>query len=102
VQPSISSGGVRRDTVKFIKGMNADHTLAAGRKLSQFDGPVLIAWAGEDRFFKLELAKRLAAEFPHARLEVIEDSRTFVPEDQPDRLAELIASFAREPAAAAA
>ena len=33
---------------------------------------------------------------PGARLETIADSRAFVPEDQPGRLAELIAGFAAE------
>jgi pimeloyl-ACP methyl ester carboxylesterase len=58
---------------------------------------VLIAWAPEDRFFKFEHAERLAATIPDARLERIEDSWTYVSEDQPERLAELIAAFVREP-----
>ena len=56
------------------------------------------AWAVEDRFFKISFAERLAATINGARLERIEDSYTFVSEDQPERLAELIAGFAREPA----
>ena len=52
--------------------------------------------------FKLEYAERMAAAFPQARLELIEDSFTFVPEDQPRRTAELIAAFARESASARA
>ena len=39
---------------------------------------------------------------PNARLVRIEDSRTFVSEDQPERLAEQIASFVRETAPAPA
>jgi pimeloyl-ACP methyl ester carboxylesterase len=102
VRPVISSGEVRRDAAKFIKGIQPERLLAASGKLKDFDRPVLITWAEDDRFFKLELGKRLAAEFQNARFEVIADSRTFIPEDQPERLAELIAAFAREPAAAAA
>jgi len=102
VRPGMSNGGVRRDTAKFIKGGSSEYTLAAASKLKHFDRPVLLVWAAEDRFFKLDLAKRLAAEFPNARLEVIDDARTFVPEDQPERLAELISAFAREPVASAA
>jgi pimeloyl-ACP methyl ester carboxylesterase len=102
VRPSISSGAVRRDTAKFIKGVSPEYTLAAARKLEHFDRPVLLAWARDDRFFSLELAQRLASVLPNARLEVIEDARTFVSEDQPERLAELIAAFAREPAPATA
>ena len=63
----------------------------------EFNKPVLIAWAPEDRFFKLRYAERMAEAFPDARLELIEDSYTFVSLDQPERTAELIAAFAREP-----
>ena len=51
----------------------------------------------EDRFFEFRYAEHLAAAFPAARLERIEDSDTFVCVDQPRRLAELIATFAAEP-----
>ncbi len=102
VRPSISSGAIRRDTAKFLKGTSSEYTLAAGRKFAQFDRPVLVAWAADDKFFHLDLGKRLADAFPNARLEVIEDSRTFLPEDQPERLAALIGAFAREPVATSA
>jgi pimeloyl-ACP methyl ester carboxylesterase len=102
VRPVISNQGIRRDAGKFIKGIQPEALQTAASKLSSFDRPVLITWAADDRFFDLDLGKRLAAAFPNARFEVIEDSRTFVPEDQPDRLAELIATFAREPVATSA
>jgi len=43
-------------------------------------------------------AHRLAALLPDARVEEVEDSLTFVPEDQPERLADAIARFVRETA----
>jgi pimeloyl-ACP methyl ester carboxylesterase len=102
VRPVISSGEIRRDAAKFIKGLQPERLLTAAGKLKNFDRPVLITWAADDRFFKLDLGERLVAAFPNARLEVIGDSRTFVPEDQPERLAELVAAFAREPVSTAA
>ena len=54
----------------------------------------LIAWSRNDRFFPAEHAERLATLIPTARLEWVEKSRTFSPEDRPDRLAELIGDFA--------
>jgi pimeloyl-ACP methyl ester carboxylesterase len=101
-RPAIENRAIRRDATKFIKGTSPSYTLAAAEKFDGFDRPVLIAWAADDRFFPLTLARRLAERFPNARLEVVEDSYTFVPEDQPERLAELVREFAREPAAAAA
>ena len=46
----------------------------------------------------LRYAERLAQDFPNARLELVEDSYTFVSLDQPARTAELIASFMHESA----
>jgi pimeloyl-ACP methyl ester carboxylesterase len=102
VRPVIANAGVRRDAAKFIKDLEPDRLQTAAAKFKNFDRPVLLTWARDDKFFKRDLGERLAAAFPKARLEVIDDSRTFVPEDQPDRLAELIAAFAREPVTAAA
>jgi pimeloyl-ACP methyl ester carboxylesterase len=102
VRPYLSDGGVRRDTIKFLRSISNRYTIEAAEKLRSFDRPTLIAWAPEDRFFKLRFAERLAKEIPSARLVRIEDSRTFVSEDQPERLAEEIASFVRESAPAPA
>jgi pimeloyl-ACP methyl ester carboxylesterase len=95
VAPILRDAGVRRDTTAFLRAIDKRETLAAAQRFGEFDKPVLIAWAPEDRFFPLDHAQRMAASFPHARLETIADSRTFVPEDQPDRLAELIGKFVR-------
>ena len=93
VGPAATSAAVRRDLAKVLRGVSPRYTLEAARGFSSFDRPVLLAWARDDRLFPLALARRLAASFPRARLEVIDDCRTFVPEDQPDRLAKLIAAF---------
>jgi pimeloyl-ACP methyl ester carboxylesterase len=100
--PILRDAGVRRDAAKFMVGLHKSDLDEVTEQLSDFRRPVLIAWAPEDRFFPFEHGERLASIFPDSRLERIEDSRTFVPEDQPKRLAELIAGFVREPAPAAA
>jgi pimeloyl-ACP methyl ester carboxylesterase len=98
VDPFLTNREVRRDTVKVLRGIDSRFTIEAAEKLRTFDRPTLLAWAVEDRFFKISFAERLAATIQGATLERIEDSYTFVSEDQPERLAELIARFAREPA----
>jgi pimeloyl-ACP methyl ester carboxylesterase len=102
VTPFLSDRAVRRDTVKLLKGIDPKYTFEAAEKLRHFDKPTLLAWAVEDRFFKLSYAERLAETIPGATLERIEDSYTFVPEDQSERLAELVGSFARDGARAEA
>jgi pimeloyl-ACP methyl ester carboxylesterase len=101
VQPFLTDREIRRDTVKVLRGIDPRYTIEAAEKLRSFDRPTLLAWAVEDRFFKVSFAERLAATIRGATLERIEDSYTFVSEDQPERLAELIARFAREPVAVA-
>ena len=95
--PALSNRRVRREIALILKGISKRYTLEAAERFSEFTKPVLIAWAPEDRFFKLSYAERLSAAFPNARLEQIEDSYTYVPVDQPERTAELIAAFVMEP-----
>ncbi|HEY1236879.1 MAG TPA: alpha/beta hydrolase, partial [Solirubrobacterales bacterium] len=96
--PFLTNKGVRRDVTKVLKGIDTKYTFEAAERLRTFDRPAMLAWAVEDRFFKVAFAEKLAATINGATLERIEDSYTFVSEDQPERLAELIARFAREPA----
>ncbi len=97
IEPARRNPLVRRQATNTMAGFDKRHTLAAARRFKDFDRPVLIAWAADDRFFKRGDAERLARDFPDARLELIEDSYTFVSLDQPERTAELIAALAREP-----
>jgi pimeloyl-ACP methyl ester carboxylesterase len=96
--PVLRDRRIRREVAVVLRGISPRHTEEAARHFGEFDKPVLLAWAPEDRFFKLRYAERLAEAFPNARLELIDDSYTYVPVDQPQRTAELIAAFAREPA----
>jgi pimeloyl-ACP methyl ester carboxylesterase len=91
---------IRRDTGRFVAGMNKRYTMEAAERLRSFDRPVLLAWAPEDRLFKLSDAERLAEAIPDATLKTIADARTFVPLDQPARVAELIGEFLAQDAKA--
>jgi pimeloyl-ACP methyl ester carboxylesterase len=95
VRPYLEDAGVRRDTARFLRGWRAGDLADVATRLGQFDRPVLITWAPEDRFFKIDLGRRLTAVFPHAELVEIPEARTFVALDQPAVLAERIADFAK-------
>ncbi|MFA9271598.1 MAG: alpha/beta fold hydrolase [Baekduiaceae bacterium] len=99
VMPFLSDAGVRRDTLRFLRAAEPADLLDVSTRLSRFTRPVLLCWAPQDRFFRIELGRRLAAVFPDARLVEIGDARTFVPLDQPERLAAEIAAFAPVPGA---
>lgn len=99
VTPFLGDAGVRRDARRTLAALDPGLLLDNAARLGEFERPVLIAWAPEDRFFPVADARRLAAVFPDAHLVEIPDAHTFVSWDQPDRLAELIAEALRPPAA---
>ncbi len=93
MDPGLNDPGVKHDLKKVTVGMNKRYTLEAAEKLRSSELPILLTWAPEDRVFPLKFAERLVADVPDARIVQIPDSRTFVPIDQPQRLAEEIAKF---------
>ncbi|MFD0684625.1 alpha/beta fold hydrolase [Actinomadura fibrosa] len=93
--PARRSRAVRRDVRRFLSGVHHRHTLDAARTFGEYDRPVLLAWAKEERLFPVSLARRLADIFPDARVALVEDSYTLIPEDRPNELAGLVAAFAR-------
>jgi pimeloyl-ACP methyl ester carboxylesterase len=101
VLPVLMRREIGGDLRRVLGGLDPAHTLDAAARLAGFDKPVLIAWSADDRFFPREHAERLAKLIPDARLEWVEDARTFSPEDRPERLAGLIGSFVPKPGAGA-
>ncbi|HEV7651996.1 MAG TPA: alpha/beta hydrolase [Actinophytocola sp.] len=94
VLPILTEPAVGADFARFTP--DTRYTFEAIAALRTQDRPTLLAWSRDDRFFPPAQAKRLAADIPGARLEWIDDAYTFSMEDQPARLAELIAGFVRE------
>ena len=101
-EPARTDAAIRGDLIRFMKAVDKSIAVDAATRLPQLKVPSLVAWAQDDRFFPRELGERLAATLPNARLEPVANSRTFVSEDQPEALAELIRGFVRETAARAA
>lgn len=93
LSPLIGNPAIRWDAGKALRGLAPRYTLDAARQLPSFSGPAVVAWNPEDHFFPLEHGRRLAELIPHALLEEVHDAHTFVPEDQPERLAELLHSL---------
>ncbi|MEV5649395.1 alpha/beta hydrolase [Nocardia sp. NPDC052254] len=93
--PSRTSGPIRADLRRFLRGIHKRHTMAAARSFPSIDLPVLLAWAPEDKVFRIDFARRLAGDFPDATLRTIDNSLTFIAEDQPELLSEMIVEFTR-------
>lgn len=100
--PVMTDAAIRRDLGKTLRDISPRRTLDVATRLPAFTKPVLLAWAPEDKLFGRRYAERLGGLFRDARLREVPDSYAFVPEDQPERLAALIAEFLREAAGASA
>jgi pimeloyl-ACP methyl ester carboxylesterase len=96
VRPLASDAGIRRDLAKLMTGSSKSQTLRAAECFADFDRPAMVVWAENDRLFSRQLGQRLASAFPNGRFEVVADSATFVPLDQPTRLANLLNDFLAE------
>jgi pimeloyl-ACP methyl ester carboxylesterase len=94
ITPSANEA-IRRDTAKFLRSIDSRDLFAAYERLRDFQKPVLLAWTPEDRNFPVTLAHRLQKVFPFAQLKLISNARVFVSLDQPEQVAELIATFSR-------
>lgn len=94
VKPGLRDAAIAEDLRHLTKSLHQQTTLDAAARLGGFAKPALIAWSADDRFFPVDDGKRLADALPNARLELIENARTFSMIDQPDQLADLVAEFA--------
>lgn len=85
--------GVRRDLRRLLLAVSTRYTFEAADRLPTFDKPALVLWAENDKIFPREHGRRLAEMLPQGRFELISDSRTFIPEDQPEALVERLLAF---------
>lgn len=93
VEPGNRDPVVRRDFAKAFRTTRPAQTLEAASKLPSFGKPALVVWQSErGLIYPLRHGRRLA-ELLRAPLEVVDDSYIYVPEDRPERLAELISDF---------
>ena len=93
-RPARESKAIRLDFAKFATGAPSRRTLlACSERLARFDHPALVVWATKDRLMPREHGPRLAALLPQGDLIEVDDSSTLVPEDQPERLADILKEF---------
>ena len=96
VEPGLRDEGVRRDFGKAFSSTRPSQTLEAARLLPRFGKPALVVWSSErTRIYPLAHGERLAR-LLGAKLELVDDSYIYVPEDQPKRLAAMLGEFLAE------
>jgi pimeloyl-ACP methyl ester carboxylesterase len=91
-----ADAAVRRDFARFLISAERGDMRRASDGLRGFDRPALVAWGADDKFFPREHGRRLAELLPRGRFELVDGSRTFIPEDDPARLVELVRDFLAE------
>lgn len=92
-RPFLADARIRRETMSFLRGARPADLLDVAARLPRYRGPVLLTWGPADPFFEIGLAERLRDTFTDARLVEIPEARTFLPWDQPERLAAEIRGF---------
>lgn len=101
LEPAARDPRVRRDLRGLLDGIGNHVTLDVAERLHRFEGPALLLWSKDDRFFPISLGERLVTKLRHGRLEVLEGAGTFVALDVPDAVADGIARFLQTRRAAA-
>jgi pimeloyl-ACP methyl ester carboxylesterase len=92
-RPLGSIPGVRGDLRRLLLAVDTRYTFEAAESLRGFDKPALVLWAADDKLFPRDHGRRLAELMPQGRFGLIAGSRTFIPEEQPERLAAAVADF---------
>jgi pimeloyl-ACP methyl ester carboxylesterase len=92
-RPILDSADVRRDFRRLLRAVDARYTFEAAEGLRTFDKPALVIWAEKDKLFPVHHGRRLAELLPRGQFVLVPNSRTFLPEEQPERLAEHIRGF---------
>lgn len=95
-RPIRLSAGVRRDFRRLLLAVDTSYTFDAAARLAQFDKPAIVLWAANDKIFPRDHGRELARLLPQGQFDVIDDSRTFIPEDQPELLVRSIRHFLTE------
>jgi pimeloyl-ACP methyl ester carboxylesterase len=90
VSPVIHNKEIRADIAGFLRRADPNDLMATAARYNTIQIPVRLVWADGDRAFKVDLAERMARDIPNAELVRLPGKETFVPLDQPGRLAELI------------
>ncbi len=93
VAPLRADKRIREDTARFMRGINPAELDQVSARMNAFAKPVLLVWGAADRYFPLPFARKLAAAFPDAQLVEVDGGRTFLPLDEPDRVASEISGF---------
>jgi pimeloyl-ACP methyl ester carboxylesterase len=79
--------------LRAARALQTEELAARMAEVQRLNIPTLIVWGAEDVFQPVRYGARLAATMPQARFKKIEHAGHFLPEDEPETLARLMADF---------
>jgi pimeloyl-ACP methyl ester carboxylesterase len=79
--------------VAHLEALDSADTMDIGARLGSVPAPTAIIHGAHDPFLSLSTARRLQAAIRGATLDVFESARHFLPEENPDRIAEIITAL---------
>lgn len=89
IRPFSDADGVAA-LVAHLAALDASETVAQAPRLKDIVAPTALVWGAEDPFLPAELGRRLQAAIPGATLDVVPGARHFVPEESPERVADVL------------
>ncbi|MGN6474365.1 MAG: alpha/beta fold hydrolase [Mycobacteriales bacterium] len=92
IAPVLRDRAIRRDVAKLLREVRPKELLDVSTRFGSFTKPVHIVWGEADTAFKPAFGQRLAAAFPKATMTRVPGAKTFFAMEQPDALADAIAS----------
>jgi haloalkane dehalogenase len=92
---AFATAGGRRGMLELYRSFDNDELEPYQGRLAALGVPVLILWGQQDDYLPQDYASRFASEIPGAELVLLEDTRHFLFEDEPERCAREVTHFLR-------
>jgi haloalkane dehalogenase len=90
-----STAGGRRSMLELYRSFDLDELRPYEGRLAAFGVPALILWGQQDDYLPSDYASRFASEIPGAELVLLDGTRHFLFEDEPERCAQEVIDFLR-------
>jgi pimeloyl-ACP methyl ester carboxylesterase len=92
IRPFIEPGGARA-LAAHLAALDARETAELTAQLGTVTMPTAIVWGGSDPFLSATLGRRLQERIPGATLDVVPGAGHFVPDESPERLADVLTAL---------
>jgi pimeloyl-ACP methyl ester carboxylesterase len=93
LQPLHGSSEHRAATMQLLRSFDHRFVRGLGELHRKITAPVLLVWGENDRFFPVQWAREMLADFADARLEVIPGAGLFAHEERPAEVAAALRPF---------